>query len=175
MSIINIDVSSNKYKYNDTNEIICIIDIYEYTGPLVVLDMNVCIYAGEEDPSSFCPFCDGLYKRVNTHMRTTHRKKQAVKDIEALPTESEKTIAFDKLSRRRNFQHNIAAITARRGLVYPSRRSKGFRDNSKMIHCIKCFLYLERRAYNKHMKTCTERDDEAPGTLADATLQQGNM
>lgn len=177
MSTINIGVSSNKYKYNETIEITCIIiaDIYEYNGPLVVLDMNVCNYAGEGEPSSFCPFCGGLYKRVNTHMRTTHRKKQEVKDIEALDTEVERTNAFDKLSRRRTFQHNIACITARQGLVFPSRRSKGFRDNARMIHCTCCYQYIDRRAYNKHMDACTEKGEAYPGTLAEASLHQAAL
>lgn len=108
-------------------------------------------------------------------MRTTHRKKAEVKAIEALETEEERTEAFEKLTRQEIFQHNISAITARRGLIFPSRKSKHFRDNKKMIHCLNCLLYLERRSYNRHMKTCTEKDKAPPGTLAIATIHQKDM
>lgn len=92
-----------------------------------------------------------------------------------METEEERTKALNKMTRREEFQHNIAAITAMKGLIFPSRRSKHFRDNNKMIHCLKCLMYIERRSYNRHMNTCDEKDKDAPRTLAIATLHQKDM
>lgn len=149
--------------------------MYEYDGPLVVLTKDICDYAGETEPSNYCPICHGLYKRVNVHMRTTHRKIPEIKKIEEMENEKDKNFALDKLSRRANFQHNIRCITEMKGLIFPTRRSKHFRDNRRMIHTLCCLLYLERRHYNRHMRTCREKDIAAPGTLALASLHQKDL
>lgn len=149
-------------------------DVYAYDGPLVVLSLDVALYAGEKDSSTYCPFCAGLYKRLGKHMRTMHSDEAEVQEVVNMKIDKEKQAGYDRLARKGNFMYNVRCTTARKGLILPYRRSKGVRDIRTMVHCILCLIYIEKRNYNKHVDACPDRHKN-PGTLAQVKLMQAEV
>jgi hypothetical protein len=154
--------------------LLIITDIYDYDGPVVVLTKLVCEYAGETESSSVCVFCDGLYKKLTTHIRAVHKKEPRVLQIEKAATAAEREAGFLSLMREGNFNSNIRCITNDRGYIFTCRRSNTFHSLGTMIHCIRCYLFIQRQNFRKHMHTCPQRK-KGPCNVWLADLWQQNL
>lgn len=145
---------------------------------MVVLNRPVCIFAGEIDPSNFCPFCKLLFKRVPVHIRNIHsRSEKRVLEIEKLKDKAMRAKAYEQLLREGNFfANNAKAITTGRGFIIPTRKSDIFKDHKMMLHCTKCYMLMERYNYDRHQDTCSQKViGEPKNSLFDEKLGQVNM
>jgi hypothetical protein len=147
------------------------IDIYSYDGPLVVLTTAVCAYAGEKEASSICIFCGALFKRVTVHIRAVHAEEQRVQDIEALQTAPQREAGYLQLIREGNFNWNVKCISMDRGFVITTRKPDKYMDIKRMLHCLNCYAYIQRKHYAKHIITCPRRS-ESPSSSLQVSLGQ---
>lgn len=128
--------------------------VWQYTGPLIVMDTKLGSYLKEKSPWSVCLFCGETKIRMTQHLRLLHKNEKRMKDLEGLSRKLQEE-GTEHLVREGNYRrNNLRASATLCGVLIPVRRTPLCRPPQKITHCQHCFAALDTTHFSRHVANC---------------------